>query len=49
MSAEKRATNHEDTLALLEPERPSAQLLMTREELEQSLEGIAEELAGYPT
>jgi hypothetical protein len=49
MSAEERAATHEGTVALLELERPSARLLMTREELEQSLEGIAEELAGYPT
>ena len=49
MSAENRATTHEDAIALLELERPIARLLMTREELEQSLEGIAEELAGYPT
>lgn len=49
MSAEKRATTHKDTIALLELERPGTRLLMTREELEESLEGIAEELAGHPT
>jgi hypothetical protein len=49
MSAENRETNHEDNIALLEPERPSSRLLMTREELEQSLRETAEQLAGYPT
>jgi hypothetical protein len=49
MSAENQETNHQDSIDLLEPERPYARFWLTLEELERSLAAIAEEMAGYPT